>query len=303
MTVDNSTFSGNEALYGGGAIAAVANFLAITSSTVSNNTVSYGPDFGGGILQYTEFGTIRMRNTIIAGNRIGTYPVTYPSDLKGTIDSQGHNLIGNSSGGAGYVSTDLLDVDPLLGPLQNNGGPTQTMALLPGSPAIDAGDDTPPLPDFDQRGPGFPRISGPHIDIGAFEVQQGGGGPGPSVRSGANRLRLDAVALTAPSVPVNTSFVVSGGSVLAAAAPLVSTAGMRPFQSPADDRPVPAPTRQRVPGPDAGAVTAAAAPAPDLAVTRGQSDSPLPGSLLARDVLDLFFAGRDEDWRLDGRLA
>jgi hypothetical protein len=64
----------------------------------------------------------------------------------------------------------LMNTDPLLGPLQDNGGPTLTMALLPGSPAIDAGDNT-DAPDFDQRGPGFPRIVNGIIDIAAFEVQ------------------------------------------------------------------------------------------------------------------------------------
>ena len=60
----------------------------------------------------------------------------------------------------------------MLGPLQNNGGPTLTYALLPGSPAIDAGDPnfTPP-PDYDQRGPGFVRVFNGRIDVGSFEVQ------------------------------------------------------------------------------------------------------------------------------------
>src|SRR5262249_17961924 len=60
--------------------------------------------------------------------------------------------------------------DPRLGPLQNNGGPTPTMALLAGSPAINAGDDA-GAPDHDQRGPEFPRVFSGAIDIGALEVQ------------------------------------------------------------------------------------------------------------------------------------
>jgi hypothetical protein len=69
---------------------------------------------------------------------------------------------------------DLINTDPLLGPLQNNGGPTSTHALLPGSPAIDAGDPsfTPP-PWYDQRGPNFWRLRNDRIDIGSFEVQAG----------------------------------------------------------------------------------------------------------------------------------
>lgn len=100
-----------------------------------------------------------------SGNDVGEEAnITFAHDLLGTI-------------AAGIVATDgggNVSGDPLLGPLQNNGGATETHALLPGSPAIDAGPD--PVPDFpgnefDQRGAGFPRIVGPGSDIGAFEVQ------------------------------------------------------------------------------------------------------------------------------------
>jgi hypothetical protein len=91
------------------------------------------------------------------------------------LTASGYNLISNSTGGSGYAPTDILDVDPLLGPLADNGGPTLTHALLPGSPAIDAGDPNPAdPPEWDQRGPGFPRIANGRIDIGAFEVQATG---------------------------------------------------------------------------------------------------------------------------------
>jgi hypothetical protein len=85
----------------------------------------------------------------------------------------GYNLFGNSSGGSGYTDTDLLDVDPLLGPLQDNGGPTLTHALLPGSPAIGAGDKT-GHPRWDQRGRPYRRVVHGRMDIGAFEVQSDG---------------------------------------------------------------------------------------------------------------------------------
>jgi hypothetical protein len=81
------------------------------------------------------------------------------------------------SDGAGILTGpgDQINTDPMLGPLQDNGGPTFTHALLPGSPAIDAGDPSfAPPPSFDQRGPGFDRVSGSRIDIGSFEVQVGG---------------------------------------------------------------------------------------------------------------------------------
>jgi hypothetical protein len=88
----------------------------------------------------------------------------------GTVTSFGNNL--SSDDGGGYLNGpgDLINTDPLLGPLQNNGGPTFTHALLPGSPAIDAGDPnfTPP-PSNDQRG--CPRVINGRVDIGSFERQ------------------------------------------------------------------------------------------------------------------------------------
>jgi hypothetical protein len=106
-------------------------------------------------------------------------------DLDGGVASQGYNLIGNSTGGSGYAASDLLNVNPQLGPLQNNGGPTQTMALLSGSPAINGGDPTDNsnanTPVYDQRGSGYPRIVGGIIDIGAFEVQNSNSIPASSL--------------------------------------------------------------------------------------------------------------------------
>jgi hypothetical protein len=97
-------------------------------------------------------------------------------------DSLGHNLIGNGSGGAGFSASDLVGtslnpLDPRLGPLQDNGGPTPTMALLPGSPAIDAGGLTDS--EWDQRGPGYPRLVNGTTDIGAYEVQPDSGAASP----------------------------------------------------------------------------------------------------------------------------
>src|SRR6185295_17396641 len=122
------------------------------------------------------------RNNIIAGNTA----TTSAPDARGTFTSRGHNLIGDGSGSSGFtgtgdqVGTSALPINALLAPLGNNGGPTQTRALLPGSPAIDSGDNcvtenpgcfTTPLT-TDQRGAGFLRNSGASVDIGAFEVQQ-----------------------------------------------------------------------------------------------------------------------------------
>jgi uncharacterized repeat protein (TIGR01451 family) len=94
-------------------------------------------------------------------------------DVWGTVTSSDHDLIGNPSGSTGFGqpgSGDLLNVTPQLGPLQNNGGPTQTLALLPGSPALDAGDSNAKgLPSTDQRG--LARKVGNAVDIGAVEYQ------------------------------------------------------------------------------------------------------------------------------------
>jgi len=163
LSVSNSTFSGNSSDTGGGAIYSRST-LIVSDGTFSGNLARFG---GGGIA--TDGATLHARNTIIAGNTGGP---GYAPDLGGSLGSLGHNLIGNTDGAGGFDPTDLLNVDALLGPLQDNGGPTLTMALQCGSPAIDAGDNT-DAPEWDQRGEGFPRIVNGIIDIGAYEVQQG----------------------------------------------------------------------------------------------------------------------------------
>src|SRR5262249_23046305 len=138
------------------------------NSTLSGNAAATGA--GGGI--YDDSGTVIARNTLVARNTAPSSP-----DVAGTIASQGHNLIGNGAGGGGYHPTDLVGtpqnpIDPRLAPLDDYGGPTFTHALLAGSPALDAGDNT-DAPAFDQRGEGFPRILGGRTDIGAFERPAG----------------------------------------------------------------------------------------------------------------------------------
>jgi hypothetical protein len=96
-------------------------------------------------------------NTILAGNA--------PSNGSGPITDAGHNLSSDNSCAFMNVGS-LNNTDPMLGPLADNGGPTLTMALLPGSPAIDAGDDA-AAPPTDQRG--APRPFGAATDIGAYE--------------------------------------------------------------------------------------------------------------------------------------
>jgi hypothetical protein len=167
-SVVNSTLSGNYAPVGGGVYNAGA--LSIRSSTITTNSASVG---GGIYTTADSSATLDMRNTILAGNTV-TIQAGTGRDLYGTLTASGYNLIGNTSGGGGYASTDRLNVNPRLGPLQDNSGPTFTHALLSGSPAIDAGDNT-GAPATDQRG--LPRIvdgnqdGTPTIDIGAYELQ------------------------------------------------------------------------------------------------------------------------------------
>jgi hypothetical protein len=162
LVVSSCTLAGSAASAGG----AIDNqgSLTLANSTVAGNQAGLagGVDETGGSGSHTQAG-----NTIIAGNTASAFP-----DVQGDMGSRGHNLIGNPSGGFGFVGSDLLNVDPVLGPLQDNGGPMPTMALLPGSPAVDTGDNT-NAPFFDQRGPGFDRVVGGTIDIGAFEAQIG----------------------------------------------------------------------------------------------------------------------------------
>jgi hypothetical protein len=158
LVVLNSTISENE---GDSAVYSKGPLTIISHSTIGDNDSTRG-------IYIDPDSTLHMRNTIVAGSNCCDH-----GDIDGTIAASGYNVIGNSTGGGGFADTDILDVDPLLGPLQDNGGLTHTMALLPASPAIDAGENS-DAPEWDQRGPGFPRIVNDQIDIGAFEVQATG---------------------------------------------------------------------------------------------------------------------------------
>ena len=166
-TLINSTVSGNTTGSDGGGIYNNNSLMTITNSTVTGNTAG---DDGGGMFNSAD---ILLVNTIIAGN---SATATGP-DCSGvrSPNSLGHNLVGDDTG-CGFTTAigDLVNVDPLLGTLANNGGPTLTHALLSGSPAIDSGDGSvlgsPLFLTTDQRGVGFPRLQGAHVDIGAFEA-------------------------------------------------------------------------------------------------------------------------------------
>ncbi len=155
LTVINSTISGNFATDSGGVLN--VGTASLTNVTVSENK---GDDAGG---ITNPDGSTTLKNTIVANNTEADG--TTPSDCQNAVTSAGHNL--DSDGSCVLNGTgDISSTDPLLGPLQNNGGPTETYALLPGSPAIDAGGSD--CPATDQRG--ITRPQGSACDIGAFEL-------------------------------------------------------------------------------------------------------------------------------------
>jgi predicted outer membrane repeat protein len=188
MTIQDSTISGNRAVgagfaggYGGGIY---GNNTTITNSTITANSAHFGGGVaGGGNIAHTTFSNnsasqdggalyltspLELGNTILKAGASGVNIFNH----NGSLITHGYNVC--SDNGSGFLNGpgDQINTDPMLGPLQDNGGPTFTHALLPGSPAIDAGDPnfTPP-PDYDQRGPGFVRVFNGRIDAGSFELQ------------------------------------------------------------------------------------------------------------------------------------
>jgi hypothetical protein len=164
LTVMNSTISGNSADNVGGGISAVPGQMTVTNNTISGNSATNN---GGGIFNSGD-SFLTLTSTVLNAGASGG---TIVNDF-GIVISLGYNLASDDGGGVLNGPGDQINTDPMLGPLQDNGGPTFTHALLRGSPAINAGDPsfTPPPP-FDQRGPGFRRVANGRIDIGSFEVQ------------------------------------------------------------------------------------------------------------------------------------
>ena len=259
VIVTNSTFTGNSAYggtgtglvfggYGGG----ISGSGMLTNCTVSGNTCQVfaggpgvGGDGGGGGIS----GDLTLKNTIVAGNTSTetTYTGTETSenDIFGQVQpTSAFNLIGDGSGISNItaleapalsnlIGTTADPLNPLLGSLANNGGPTQTMALLPGSPAIDAGcvalavDPTTGQPlAYDQRGPGFPRILGHSVDIGADEFsplnQTISFGPLAGQTYGVAPITLNATASS--DLPVSFT-VLSGPATVSGSVLTVNGAG------------------------------------------------------------------------------
>jgi CSLREA domain-containing protein len=209
-SVTNSTVTLNNTVAEAGGISNVGGTVNLVNDTISRNSSTLT---GGGVVNVAGvlgLGVTNLRNTIIAYNNaviVGGI-LSLSDDVLGIFNSLGNNLIGNNLNAeasfqasvfvgvtpvpnvkgdiVGSVSVGTMVIDPKLGPLQNNGGPTDTRAVLPGSPAINRGNncvgtdtcasDPSPftLPEpllTDQRSTGFPRISSGTIEIGAYELQ------------------------------------------------------------------------------------------------------------------------------------
>lgn len=185
VSISQSTISGNSAGNGGGIHS--SGDLTVVSSTIVLNQTATGGDGGlggGGILMHPFQGTTTLHNTIVAGNGRGLN--MFPDDLAGSVvdAASSHNLIGSAGsrgglsdgvngnivgvGGVGVIGLNTV-LDTTLG---DNGGPMFTHSLVAGSPARDAGDNSliPVDVTTDQRGPGFPRVIGSTVDIGAIET-------------------------------------------------------------------------------------------------------------------------------------
>ena len=221
VTITNSTISGNVTTGEGGGL--VSYQATITNSTITGNSAD---ENGGGVASQS---TLTIRNSIVAGNvdADGSHP-----DIRQTQNGPPivrYSLIGDNNGSGladspaavapdfNLIGTHAARIDPLLGPLEFNGGPTQTRRPLFGSPVIDGGNNSlavdpaaQALLTTDQRGAPFVRIFGGTVDLGAFETQpvslvvdtdvdeaDGDEGPGDlSLREAINRTNANVGADT-----------------------------------------------------------------------------------------------------------
>ncbi|KER11033.1 MAG: hypothetical protein HY22_00625, partial [[Candidatus Thermochlorobacteriaceae] bacterium GBChlB] len=236
-TITNCTFTNNTAQggSGGGAIydSGADPTIRIINCTITGNTASAS---GGGVCGEPSDGPIdRLLNTIVAGNSATSDP-----DISGDITTTGstHNLIGNGTGMTGItnsvngnqVGTSLAPINARLSALGSYGGSTQTVALLPGSPAINAGTAS-GAPTADQRG--ISRVGA--TDIGAFEsrgfsITLTGGSPQTTLVSTAFPVALQASVASPFSEPVNSGVITftppgSGASCTFSVNPVTITSG------------------------------------------------------------------------------
>jgi hypothetical protein len=207
LMVTNSTFGGTTGFFGGGGIASSWTGLGIPGATTVINSTFSGNSAGrdGGIANSATLTVTTMTSTIIANSSDGNC---------GTVTDGGHNLQ--------WPGTDcgvtIRSSDPKLEPdsLKGNGGPTQTIALLPGSPAIDAGDPevcaNPPMNGFDQRGYVRPGTGSVNCSIGAYEYNSPGPPTGCIGDCNANaRVTVDEI-ITLVNIALGTGSMAECGS-------------------------------------------------------------------------------------------
>ena len=170
LTLRSCTVSGNFAASFGGGLC-VDSFASTQTVELSTIVKNQSADSGGGIFAgrpISLFGTIVARNSAASGGQ----------DLRGgasAVISAAFCLIQNADPAFATIletapGSNIIGLNPKIGALKMNGGPTRTHALLSGSPALNKGANTVPAEVFDQRGPTFKRIKGGRIDIGAFEL-------------------------------------------------------------------------------------------------------------------------------------
>lgn len=176
--ITNSTFANNNSPGGsGGGFQSNGSSMIITNSTFSGNTSTNN---GGGIHRGTTNVNFFIRNSIVAGNN-GTAASPDVTNSTGGLDSLGNNIVGNVGTSTGWEMSDLLNINPMLGMLADNGGFGMTFLPMSGSPAIDAGqncvldlscaaNNPPQAVTTDQRGVARPQ--GGTVDIGSIEVEQ-----------------------------------------------------------------------------------------------------------------------------------
>ncbi len=217
LTLINSTINGNEAPRGGGVSVENGTATILNSTISSNSTGDSSTSNVGGlriIFNSPQTANVMLKNTIVANNSASFAPIAdfgvSIADVGGTVNSQGNNLIGNTAGGNGFIASDLLNINPQLAALADNGGTTPTQALMAGSPAVDAGNNS-GAPATDQRGAARPV--GSSVDIGAFEsgvtVTSGNTPTGSNVNTslGAVSLTFSGVSTagTTTQIPISPS--------------------------------------------------------------------------------------------------
>jgi hypothetical protein len=240
LTLANSTVSGNRVTDGaglGGGVAMSATYglqVDLVNATVANNSAATGAGLSFGLEEdsFAPATLVTLANSIIADNQGGSACATQleKAPVKGTplISSRGHNLDndGTCLPSAIRQPSDLPNSNAGLAPLTDNGGATWSHALLPDSPAVDAGDDAictaAPINGVDQRGD--PRPQGPHCDIGAYER------PNPQGCTYPNLVAADEAALRQAFTCVNVAG--PGNYTITLAADITYSQPMLPLRNP-----------------------------------------------------------------------